>query len=98
VWTWWEPEPACGNRDEVRRRIEELLAQGQWGRPEIVAEIGDRVVVDPHPEPTFEFAPEIHHVYTFREGLIVRMEDFPDRRSALAATDGPSELGQRAQI
>ena len=32
-----------------------------------------------------DFAPEIHHLYTFREGRIVRMEDFPDRQSALEA-------------
>jgi ketosteroid isomerase-like protein len=91
VWTWWEPGPACRNRDEARRRIEELLAQGQWGRPEIVADLGKRVVVDPHPEPTFALAPEIHHVYTFRGGRIVRMEDYPDRRSALAAAERPNE-------
>ena len=85
TWTWWEPEPACHNREEVTRRIEELLREGQWGRPEIVAQRGDRIVVDPRPDPPFELAPEIHHVYTFSGDRIVRMEDYPDRRAALEA-------------
>jgi len=27
TWTWWEPEPCCRNREEVQRRIEEVLAE-----------------------------------------------------------------------
>ena len=89
TWTWWEPEPNCQNREEVRARIEELLSEGQWGHPEIVAEQERRVVVDPHPDPPFEFAPEIHHVYTFDRDKIVAMRDYPDRRSALEAVGLP---------
>ncbi len=61
------------------------MTEGQWGHPEIVAEAGDEVVVDPHPEPPLDWAPELTHVYTFAGGRIVRMEDYPDRRSALEA-------------
>jgi len=85
TWTWWEPEPCCRNREEVQRRIEEVLAEGQWGHPEIVAEVGDHVVIDPHPDPPLGWAPELHHVYTLRRGRIVRIEDFADRKSALSA-------------
>lgn len=85
TWTWWELEPCCGNRYEVGARIEELLAEGQWGHPEIVGESGDHVVVDPHPDPPVDWAPELHHVYTFGDRRIVRMEDFPDRQSAFSA-------------
>ncbi len=77
--------PVCRNRDEVRRVFEGWLARGYSGAPEIVAESGDRLVVDPHVQPPPPEAPQIHHVFTVREDRIVKMQDYPDRPSALKA-------------
>jgi len=77
--------PICRNRAEVRQVFEHHLASGRTGRFEIVAEAGDRIVVDPHPEPPVPGLEEIHHVYTLCDGRIVRMQDYPDRASAFGA-------------
>jgi ketosteroid isomerase-like protein len=84
-WTWWEDEPVCRNREEVAELVREQISRGRWGKPEIVAETGERAVIDPHPEPVVEWAPELHHVYTFRDDRIVRIEDYPNREAALKA-------------
>jgi ketosteroid isomerase-like protein len=76
--------PVCRNRDEVRSVFEAQLALGRSGRPEVVAETSDQIVVDMHPEPRDADAPDLHQILTLRAGKIVRMEDFVDRRSALA--------------
>jgi ketosteroid isomerase-like protein len=76
--------PVCRNRDEVRSVFEAQLALGRSGSPEIVAESDEQIVVDMHPEPPDEQAPELHQVLTIRAGRVVRMEDFVDRASALA--------------
>lgn len=85
VWQGIDPSAVCRSREEVRQVYEAHLAAGRTGRPEIVADAGDRVVIDPRPEPPVEGIPELHHVFTIRDGRVVRMEDYPDRTSALAA-------------
>jgi ketosteroid isomerase-like protein len=85
VWQGVDPSAVCRSREEAQQVIEGYLAQGGTGRPEIVAEAGDRVVVDPHPEPPPEFAPELHQVFTLREEKIVRIDDYRDRQTALEA-------------
>jgi ketosteroid isomerase-like protein len=77
--------PLCSNREEVRRVFKDQRAQGRRGRPEIVAESGDRIVVAPHAEAPPEGFEELHHVYTIRYGRIVEIQDYPSRASALAA-------------
>ena len=77
----------CRSRDEIRSVFEDQVALGRTGRPEIVAETDDQIVVDMHPEPPEEAWPQLHHVLTFRAGKVVRMEDFVDRESALAAVE-----------
>ncbi len=75
----------CTSREEVADVFDAYIAAGHRGTPEIVAEAGDAVVVDPHPQPPVRGCETIHHVYTLREGLVVRMQDYPDRATALAA-------------
>ena len=75
----------CRNRDEVRSVFEGWLARGYSGRPEVVAESDDRIVVDPHVEPPYEHAPELHHVFVVEDGRIVEMRDYPSRAAALEA-------------
>ncbi len=75
----------CHNRDEVRHVFEGWLVRGYSGAPEIVAESGERLVIDPHVQPPPAEAPGLHHVFTVREGRIVKMEDYPDRQRALEA-------------
>ena len=77
--------PACRNRDEVREVLEHWLAQGYTGSFEIVADAGDRLVIDPRVEPPVPGLEELHHVYTVRADRIVEMQDYRDRESALAA-------------
>lgn len=77
--------PVCRSRADVREVLERYLARGGTGYPEILAEVGDSVVVDPRPDPPALLAETLHQVYTFRGPRIVLMQDFPDRASALAS-------------
>jgi ketosteroid isomerase-like protein len=80
-----EATPICHSRAEVRAVFERALAGGQSGSPEIVAESDDGIVIDPHPEPPGRGMEELHHIYRFRDGRIVTMEDYIDRQHALDA-------------
>ena len=73
--------PLCVNRDEVRGVFEQALADGFSGAPEILAEVGDSVVVDPQAGPVA--SPGLHQVFTFRGDRVVLIQDYPDRSSAL---------------
>jgi ketosteroid isomerase-like protein len=75
--------PLCHDREEVRDVMANAMAEGTDGRPIILAEAGDSVVVDPRVEPPPPV--DLHQVITFRAGRIVLIQDFPDRASALAA-------------
>jgi ketosteroid isomerase-like protein len=75
--------PICRDRDEVREVMAQAIARGRDGRPVIIAEAGDSLVVDPRAEPPGPV--ELHQVVTFRGGRIVLMQDFPNRSSALGA-------------
>jgi ketosteroid isomerase-like protein len=78
-----EPLALCHNRDEVREVMAYAIEEGTDGRPIIISEVGDSVVIDPR----VEAAPavDLHQVVTFRGGRIVLIQDYPDRASALAA-------------
>jgi ketosteroid isomerase-like protein len=75
----------CTSREQVADVFDAYIAAGHAGGPEIVAEVADEVVVDPHPEPPVPGFETIHHVYKLSDGLVIRMQDYPDRASALAA-------------
>lgn len=77
-----EHAPMCTSRQEVRDVLERFLASGSIGRPVVIAEEGDSVVVDPRPEPPLPLP--LHQAFTFRGGRIVLIQDYPDRASALA--------------
>ena len=77
----------CRSRNEIRSVFEDHIALGRSGHPEVIAETDDQMVVDMHPKPPNEDWPGLHHVLTFRAGKVVRMEDFADRGSALAALE-----------
>jgi ketosteroid isomerase-like protein len=85
VWVGIRPGQLCRNRDEVVAIFRRALEQGHSGTPEIVAQTDELLVVDPHVDPPLELNPELHHVFTLRDGRIVEMRDFPDRASALQA-------------
>jgi ketosteroid isomerase-like protein len=78
-----EPAPLCHDRDEVREVMANAMANGMDGRPIILAEAGDSVVVDPRVEPPRGV--DLHQVITFRAGRIILIQDYPDRPSAMAA-------------
>jgi ketosteroid isomerase-like protein len=85
VWVGLEPGQLCRNRNEVLETFRRALESGKSGSPEVVAEAEGRIVVDPHVEPPYEHAPELHHVFVVEEGRIVEMRDYPNRRAALEA-------------
>ena len=78
-----EDVPMCHDRREVRAFLADAIAHGRDGHPQVVGESGDSVVVDPRPHP--RSTRHLHQVFTFRGGLIVLMQDYPDRGSAMAA-------------
>jgi ketosteroid isomerase-like protein len=82
-----ESAPLCHDRDEVREVMANAMANGIDGRPIILAETGDSVVVDPRVEPPPGV--DLHQVITFRAGRIVLIQDYPDRLSAMAAIRPP---------
>ena len=77
-----EHVPLCASREEVRAILEGFFAAGSTGRPVVLAEAGDSLVVDPRAEPPLPFP--LHLALTFRAGRIVLMQDYPDRATALA--------------
>jgi ketosteroid isomerase-like protein len=85
VWVGLRPGQLCRGRDEVIATFRGALEAGKSGSPEVVGETERRIVVDPHVEPPYEEAPELHHVFVVEEGRIVEMRDYPNRRAALEA-------------
>ena len=85
VWVGLRPGQLCRNRDQVIATFRQALESGKSGSPEVVGEVEGRIVVDPHVEPPYEHAPELHHVFVVEEGRIVEMRDYPNRRAALEA-------------
>jgi hypothetical protein len=85
VWVGLEPGQLCRNRDEVVTTFRQALESGKSGAPEVVAQAEGLIVVDPHVDPPYEWAPELHHVFVVEEGRIVEMRDYPSRRAALEA-------------
>jgi ketosteroid isomerase-like protein len=80
-----EPFPLCHDRNEVREVMAQAMTDGRDGRPVILAEAGDSVVIDPRAQPPPPV--DLHQVITFRAGRIVLIQDYPDRASALAAIE-----------
>ena len=85
VWVGLEPGQLCRNRDEVLATFRGELEAGRSGSPEVVGEAEGRIVVDPHVEPPYEHASELHHVFVVEDGRIVEMRDYPTRAAALEA-------------
>jgi hypothetical protein len=87
VWVGVLPGQLCRNREQV---LSTLSGLSRAVRPEIVADTGDRLVVDPHLDPPPDFFPGLHQVYVLDETeRIVEMRDYPSRQSALAALETP---------
>jgi ketosteroid isomerase-like protein len=78
-----EDMPLCRDRTEVREVMGNALSRGVDAQPIIVAEAGDTVVVATRVQPPGLV--DLHQVITFRGGRIVPLQDYPDRRSAMAA-------------
>jgi ketosteroid isomerase-like protein len=85
VWVGLQPGQLCRNRDQVVSTFRQALESGKSGSPEVVAEAEGLIVVDPHVEPPYEHAPELHHVFVVEEGRIVELRDYPSRAAALEA-------------
>jgi ketosteroid isomerase-like protein len=85
VWVGLRPGQLCRGRDEVVATFRQALESGKSGSPEVVAGVEGQIVVDPHVEPPYEHAPELHHVFVVEDGRIVEMRDYPNRRAALEA-------------
>jgi catechol 2,3-dioxygenase-like lactoylglutathione lyase family enzyme/ketosteroid isomerase-like protein len=85
VWSGYdrpgEETPMCKSRDEVRAWFEWHIKQGHRALPRIVAETPERIVV----EMNLQDAPgeDLHQVLSVRNDRVVRIQDFPDRASAM---------------
>jgi ketosteroid isomerase-like protein len=85
AWVGLRPGQLCRNRDEVLATFRRELEAGRSGSPEVVREAEGRIVVDPHVDPPYEEAPELHHVFVVADERIVEMRDYPSRAAALEA-------------
>ena len=85
VWIGTQPGQLCRSRAQVLDLFHRAVERGVSAKPEIVAELENMLVVDPHLDPPAEFNPELHQIYVLDEGAIVEMRDYPDRPSALEA-------------
>jgi len=85
VWVGVWPGQLCRGRDEVVATFREALESGKSGSPEVVAEVEGLIVVDPHVDPPYEWAAELHHVFVVEDERIVEMRDYPNRAAALEA-------------
>ena len=85
VWVGLRPGQLCRNKEQVVGIFRRKLADGYTGTPEVLAHSENTIVVDPHVEPPYEHAPELHHVFVVEDGRIVEMRDYPNRRAALEA-------------
>ena len=91
------PELVCNNRDEVLENVQRGFSRDDFGvdRLELV-DAGERVVVG-LAGPRFQEVPwaplngQIYVVYTIRDSLIARMEDFLPRAEAMAAAGGAAK-------
>jgi hypothetical protein len=88
------PDLVCNSRDEVLAMVRSSFARGDFGveRLELNA-AGDRVIVG-IAGPRFREIPflngEIFIVFTVRDGLIVRMDDYRTRDEAFRAVASAS--------
>jgi ketosteroid isomerase-like protein len=81
---WFAVEPdqgACRNRDEVLRRLGELVDQGEKFELDELVQAGDRLAVASRDTDGSHW----WWLFTVRDGKVVRMDDQPDRETALPA-------------
>jgi ketosteroid isomerase-like protein len=76
--------PMCLNRDEVRSVFQWHREQGNRALPAIVVDDDDHIVVEMNLQQESD-VPELHQLLTIREDRVVGIQDFADRRSAIAA-------------
>lgn len=80
-----QEEPAFKGREAIEGAIRKQIARGMQIDPEFVLDNGDAIVVDMQADPAPAHAPQLHHIFRIRDDKIVRVEDHPDRESALEA-------------
>jgi ketosteroid isomerase-like protein len=85
VWVGVDPGQLCRNREQVLATFERALEAGRRAEPEILAEVDDKLVLDPHVEPPPELNPTLHQILVVSDGRIVEIRDYPDRQRALHA-------------
>jgi len=85
VWVGVLPGQLCRTREQVIETFQSALDAGVQARPEILADSGEALVVDFHPQPPPQLVPELHQIFVLRDDQVVELRDFPDRASALEA-------------
>jgi hypothetical protein len=71
----------CTDREQVLGVFAEFLEAGGAADPVLLAEAGDTFVVDPRTNPSLDYP--LHQSFTFRGDLVVLIQDYPDRASAM---------------
>ena len=84
VWIGLWPGQLCRNREQVLEMLRMAQANGIQARPEIVREVEDTFVVDPHLP-----GDERHQVFVLHDGVVSEVRAYPDRAAALAALEPP---------
>ena len=62
VWVGSLPGLMCRGADQVRARLAQIRASGRTFEPEVLAERGDVLLVDPHVDPPAELNPTLHQI------------------------------------
>ena len=88
-WSWWEAGPwDCHGREQVLQVMRERDRQGVKGELEELLDAGDKVMIGvrgPDLERFFgDGQDRVYNVFTFRNGKVVRMQDYRTRDEALA--------------
>lgn len=72
----------CTDREEVLSVFADFRAAGGAADPALVAEAGDTVIADPRTSPSLGYP--LHQAFTFRGDLVVLIQDYRDRDTAMA--------------
>jgi ketosteroid isomerase-like protein len=88
-WGWYEPGPwDCHSREDVMARLRERFSEGFAGEIVRVERLSDdSVLVVSHPSEVGgdEWPDEVATVITFKDGKVVRMQDYRSWQDAVAA-------------
>jgi len=85
VWVGTLPGMMCRGAEQVNARLDQIRASGRTFDPEVLAEHGGVLLIDPHVDTPPELNPELHQILILRDGVVEEIRDYPTRAAAQAA-------------